>query len=96
MYIKLSLIFRNHSVPHHTVAQAFEDADLWKQAQFHTAVPDCSSITKRWSKPPEGSLKCNVGSSWISSNRPCGVSWILRDSRVYHPPLQKSILFHPI
>ncbi|KAF2537139.1 hypothetical protein F2Q70_00006853 [Brassica cretica] len=30
------------------MAQAFEDADLWKQAQFHTAGPDCSSFTKRW------------------------------------------------
>ncbi|KAH0929746.1 hypothetical protein HID58_015473 [Brassica napus] len=36
--------------------------------------------TKRWRRPPEGFVKCNVGSSWTCASRPCGVSWILRDS----------------
>lgn len=28
-----------------------------------------------------GYLKCNIGSSWISSRQPSGASWILRDDK---------------
>ena len=76
-----SLIFNNHQVhPHHIVAQAYEDADLWIQAQAPYSESDHSLATKRWRKPSEGFVKCNEGSSWICADRPCGVSWILIDS----------------
>ncbi|KAG5399760.1 hypothetical protein IGI04_014367, partial [Brassica rapa subsp. trilocularis] len=35
--------------------------------------------TSKWCKPSQGSIKCNVGSSWNKSGHPSGAAWILRD-----------------
>lgn len=76
-----SFIFKKHLVrPHYTAAQAYEDAALWEQAQAPIPELTPTADTKRWRKPIANSIKCNVASSWISVDRPCGVSWILRDS----------------
>ncbi|KAL0887179.1 hypothetical protein Bca101_011162 [Brassica carinata] len=34
-----------------------------------------------WTKPPRGYIKCNIGSSWVSSRQQSGASWILRDEK---------------
>ncbi|KAH0929396.1 hypothetical protein HID58_015123 [Brassica napus] len=54
-------------------------AELWRQAQ--NIVPDSEegTVNNKWRKPPQGSFKCNIGSSWSNSFNPSGVSWILRD-----------------
>lgn len=76
-----ALIFKETSTePHRIATIAFEEADLWAKAQSSVPGTELSIKTKTWCSPPEGSLKCNVGVSWINSRRNCGVSWILRDS----------------
>ncbi|KAG2298975.1 hypothetical protein Bca52824_035447 [Brassica carinata] len=76
-----SFIFNKHMVqPHRIVSHAYEDAKLWKQAQVPHLETESPKNTKKWRKPPQGYVKCNIGSSWISADKACGVSWILRDS----------------
>ncbi|KAG5376345.1 hypothetical protein IGI04_040941, partial [Brassica rapa subsp. trilocularis] len=58
---------------------AYSTQKLWRQAQ--NIVPDSEEVmvNNKWRKPPQGSFKCNIGSSWSNSFNPSGVSWILRD-----------------
>lgn len=75
-----SLVFNKlHVNPHNMVAQAYEEAELWQQAQ--SVVPESEEVraTSKWCKPPQGSIKCNIGSSWNNSAHPSGAAWILRD-----------------
>ncbi|KAG2312138.1 hypothetical protein Bca52824_023695 [Brassica carinata] len=77
-----SVIFNKlHADPHHTVSHAYEEAELWYQAQTGLIEAEPHHVKMSWHKPPEGSIKCNISSSWINASQSCGVSWILRDSR---------------
>ncbi|KAH0928390.1 hypothetical protein HID58_014117 [Brassica napus] len=70
-----SLVFNKlHVNPHNMVAKAYEEAELWQQAQSVEV-----RATSKWCKPSQGSIKCNVGSSWNKSGHPSGAAWILRD-----------------
>ncbi|KAH0849999.1 hypothetical protein HID58_095877, partial [Brassica napus] len=56
---ELSHLQQHQVHPHHIVVQAYEDADLWRQAQAPYPESDHSLETKR-SQPPEGFVKCNI------------------------------------
>ncbi|KAG2307175.1 hypothetical protein Bca52824_026923 [Brassica carinata] len=80
------LAFDNKSITAPTIAaKAFEEASLWQRANVLKGS-SVSAVGERkqelpigWIKPPRGCLKCNVGSSWMSSSPISGASWILRD-----------------
>lgn len=63
------------------IQHAFEEADIWHSVHLSAAEPESDNTQHHWTKSPSGSLKCNVGSSWIDRNTQCGVSWILRDDQ---------------
>ncbi|VVA92396.1 unnamed protein product [Arabis nemorensis] len=37
-------------------------------------------VKKRWTRPPDPWLKCNIGVDWSKGNNRMGASWILRNS----------------
>lgn len=61
------------------INQREEDNDGMAQRQQNTSI--------MWTKPNNGSVKCNVGSSWINATDICGHSWLLRNTN-------GSTLFH--
>ncbi|KAG2257877.1 hypothetical protein Bca4012_095130 [Brassica carinata] len=75
-----SLAFKNTSLsPRQAVRTAFEEAELWFLANSPQRDSEPTPTVKTWIKPPIGTLKCNVGSSWVCDQRNCGAAWILRD-----------------
>ncbi|XP_013607556.1 PREDICTED: uncharacterized protein LOC106314175 [Brassica oleracea var. oleracea] len=75
-----SLAFKNTSLsPRQAVRTAFEEAELWFLANSPQRDSEPTPTVKTWIKPPIGTLKCNVGSSWVCAQRNCGAAWILRD-----------------
>ncbi|KAF3505868.1 hypothetical protein F2Q69_00008411 [Brassica cretica] len=64
---------------------ASEEAATWLNLQL---IPPESSLvitliapqTRKWMKPPMGTVKCNVASSWVDSFQNSGSTWTLRDS----------------
>lgn len=66
-------------------AKASEEASTWMN--FHILPPQSSIRTSSncqpqalWVKPPAGTLKCNVASSWINPTRNSGAAWLVRNS----------------
>ncbi|KAF3551170.1 hypothetical protein DY000_02008979, partial [Brassica cretica] len=64
---------------------ASEEGATWLNLQL---IPPESSLvitliapqTRKWMKPPMGTVKCNVASLWVDSFQNSGSTWILRDS----------------
>ena len=65
--------------------KASEESAIWLSSQLLSSdSPSTSSsntvVSLKWQKPPVGSVKCNVASSWTSSSQFFGAAWIARDS----------------
>ena len=65
--------------------KASEESAIWLSSQLLSSdSPSTSSsntiVSLKWQKPPVGSVKCNVASSWTSSSQFFCVVWIARDS----------------
>ncbi|KAG7589319.1 Reverse transcriptase domain [Arabidopsis suecica] len=79
--------------PLDTVEKIKEDVNGWFAAQVvdqelsqvsdPILSPSVSEVSETcvvpWSPPPEGWLKCNVGSSWSRRNLLAGGAWVVRD-----------------
>lgn len=67
------------------VAKAIEESELWFLAQSHEKALEMEEKRdeleqqKRWSSPPLGWLKCNVGVDWAKNGQIGGGAWVLRD-----------------
>lgn len=44
-----------------------------------SSQPGCMAARRNWQKPPPGTTKCNVASSWADPLQSCGAAWIARD-----------------
>ncbi|KAF3527223.1 hypothetical protein DY000_02037832 [Brassica cretica] len=63
-------------------SKALEDTEIWFQANQPVVTERPRSDTSTWMKPPFGTLKCNVGSSWYNDQQLSGAAWILRNHNV--------------
>lgn len=67
------------------VAKTFEEAEMWSLAQINDRREeeeqrvDMLEQAKRWSPPPRGWLKCNIGVDWMRSTQKGGGAWVIRD-----------------
>ncbi|KAG2315720.1 hypothetical protein Bca52824_018842 [Brassica carinata] len=67
------------------VAKTFEEAEMWSLAQINEQREeeeeraDLMKQAKRWSPPPRGWLKCNIGVDWMRSTHKGGGAWVIRD-----------------
>lgn len=66
-------------------SKAAEEAATWLSLQLlppeaTLKVPHSSSQDLQWKKPPDGTVKCNIASSWIDPQQTSGSAWILRNS----------------
>lgn len=66
------------------IARAREDAEIWFSVNFSSSSHAMSTReltnSTSWKRPEQGTVKCNIGSSWTESSKSCGAAWILRDS----------------
>lgn len=62
------------------LSRAMEEASTWFNLQLLPSESSHLSSLTRWQKPPVGTLKCNIASSWPDSSHNHGSSWIVRDS----------------
>lgn len=67
------------------VAKTFEEAKMWSLAQLNDRREeveeqvDLLERAKRWSPPPRGWVKCNIGADWQKSTEIGGGAWVVRD-----------------
>lgn len=79
------LIFaRTQTSPVSILSKALEEASIWFAVNTTERVESDNRSGRlttplKWSPPPVGSLKCNVGIAWERPNGYNGASWILRD-----------------
>lgn len=60
------------------ISHALEESEIWYKLNKEQAAP---SGEKKWSRPQEGVMKCNIHSDWTNAKSMCGGAWIVRDSR---------------
>ncbi|KAH0906146.1 hypothetical protein HID58_037973, partial [Brassica napus] len=67
------------------VTKALEEAEIWNKVNSNVLA--CEEVQVQpptvqniWTKPPLGSIKCNIGMAWSSLGPFTGASWITRDS----------------
>ncbi|KAH0879942.1 hypothetical protein HID58_067336 [Brassica napus] len=67
------------------VTKALEEAEIWNKVNSNVLA--CEEVKVQpptvqniWTKPPLGSIKCNIGMAWSSLGPFTGASWITRDS----------------
>lgn len=69
------------------IKKACDERDQWVAAQVvessiqEVAIVSDPKIPKKWSRPHDSWVKCNVGLSWSKKNQMVGGSWVLRDDR---------------
>lgn len=56
-----------------------EDTEVWFHAKQPVVAERPERDTFTWMKPPSGTLKCNVRSSWSNDQQMSGAAWILRN-----------------
>lgn len=71
--------------PLNSIVKIQEDTLEWFQAQSQIRVSESEEgqrvipFTHSWEPPPEGWVKCNIGSAWSGKKKVCGGAWVLRD-----------------
>ena len=79
------LVFeRRQTNPISILSKAIEDANIWFAVNTTEEVErvnhSCASgQVLKWSPPPIGYFKCNIGIAWERPNAYSGAAWILRD-----------------
>lgn len=69
------------------VEKTFVESEMWILAQINDQNlereenGDSGEQLKRWSPPPKGWLKCNIGVDWTKAEKRGGRAWVLRDEK---------------
>ncbi|KAG5377982.1 hypothetical protein IGI04_025824 [Brassica rapa subsp. trilocularis] len=72
--------FRNQSALERHVNFLIRRGIAKKTSDSPSTSSSNTVVSLKWQKPPLGSVKCNVASSWTSSSQFFGAAWISRDS----------------
>lgn len=69
------------------IGKTFEESELWSLAQMHeqrleeAQRKEALEAQKKWSPPPRGWVKCNIGVGWSNRNQVGGEAWVIRDHK---------------